>query len=262
MLENLNLPDTIERKEDGSGLNFYDRELNASVTPYNNGTIGDVNIVILKSGLVITNNTSPYLVIKVVSVSGNQPYSLEAVNAIYRHTMRSGNYTKLDQLNASWSSGQIWAGQAVTKVIPISKTYYYTTQSAGYAMWKNNNGTFTTAGNNWEEYDILLNKLGQPYPAWKNIDVHGFLNASMPDSTSWSTTDPAVNAALRQTFNSTIRDKYKTYYDQNYGYVNWSQPIEIHHIRPLQFGGDNSYNNLIPLWADVHTKFTFWFTYY
>lgn len=123
-------------------------------------------------------------------------------------------------------------------------------------------GQLGTAGNNYWEVDILLNRLGQRYPSWKNVDVHGYLNATMPSSTEWPTYSSSYTAPLRETFNNSVRTAYRNYYDSNYGYVNWTQPIEIHHIRPLEYGGNNDFSNLIPLWADHHLKFSFWFSYY
>lgn len=250
-----------ESSENPQVKNFYDRGLtNESQKAIGTGT----DYVELKSGLVVTETTSPYLVIKINSIIGTPPTSIEAVNALYRGTERFASLGLFTQLNAVWSAGQIWVGQAVTKPITVNKTYFYSTYNSTFGIWVVNpqTGQLGTAGDSYWEVDILLNRLGQRYPSWKNVDVHGYLNSTMPSSTEWPTYSSSYTAPLRETFNNSVRTAYRNYYDSNYGYVNWTQPIEIHHIRPLEYGGNNDFSNLIPLWADHHLKFSFWFSYY
>lgn len=242
---------------------FFDRD-EPGLTPISPQALtpDGISVVLVRSGLVVNNTQNPYLVIKIVGLTGTPPQSMEVVNALYRYRDLSGNYPKITTLTTNWNAGQVWVGNSVTQNIANTLTYYYATYSSMYGIWADPNGGLTTAGDTMSESEILLNSLGQQYPSWKNVDVHGFLNSTMPSTAQWATVPSSVTSALRNTFNNSVRANYKTYYDQNYGYVNWVPTIEIHHIRPLQFGGGNDYANLIPLHADIHAKFSFWFQYY
>lgn len=89
----------------------------------------------LKSGLVVTETTSPYLVIKINNIIGTPPTSIEAVSALYRGTERFASLGLFTQLNVAWSAGQIWVGQAVTKPITVNKTYFYSTYNSAFGIW-------------------------------------------------------------------------------------------------------------------------------
>lgn len=39
-------------------------------------------------------------------------------------------------------------------------------------------------------------------------------------------------------------------------------PIQIHHIKPLKYGGKSVNSNLIPLPKATHTQFTTWWAQY
>jgi len=273
--EFLSSPETLIRNEistnEGNSSSYYERETSdlpdLIVTPFATTpptfpvSPNATNIIYVRMGIVVNDTQTPYLITKIVGIQGIPPISLESSVYLYRNTARYGAYSLVTSMSTIWSAGQIWVGNSNVKPFTVTSTAYYESYNAGFGIWSTD-GVLSTAGNNWWEYDILLNKIGREYPAWQYIDVHGYLNATMPESTTWAPVSSSVNQVLRDTFNASVKSKYRTFYDQNYGYVDWSQPIEIHHIRPLQFGGTNDFTNLIPLWTDSHAKFTNWFYYY
>ncbi|GMK40428.1 hypothetical protein PCCS19_34840 [Paenibacillus sp. CCS19] len=233
---------------------------------FNSATVigSSYSYVELTSGLKITGNQSPYILQKITQIIGARPKTVESTTQIFRSTTRYGTYQEFDMLNAKFTDGQVWVGNAKTKVIPISKTYYYSTHNFGYAIWVKPTGEVDTW--DYEEFDqtdILLNKLGVEYPYWRGVDINGFLNSTPPDKTDFTAVSSTTNNALRTIFNNSVRDNFKTWYDKTYGYVDWvTTKGEIHHILPLQYGGTNDYSNLIPLYPDKHLQFTNWWKSY
>ncbi|MCP3772745.1 HNH endonuclease [Paenibacillus sp. MZ04-78.2] len=226
------------------------------------GKLGSgVSVAYYSADFVITGNSSPYLEVTLTGVEGNLPATVGGQLSLSRGINKIGNYTVTDVLNYTWQYP--FVGKSERKNVSVNDTSFYWYQSSNFAIWRNPDGStagYATDGNQTTE--ILLNKLGVLYPFWYGIDVNGFLNSFPPDTTTYSRVSPSTVDALRKAFENSVRDKYKTYYDKKYGYVNWQPGIEIHHIRPLNFGGDNSFENLIPLYADKHYQFSNWWNYY
>lgn len=59
-----------------------------------------------------------------------------------------------------------------------------------------------------------------------------------------------------------LADTYYTTYTQMTGKTLDRSLYDIHHIQPLSYGGDNSYNNLIHLPKSLHSQVTGWFNGY
>ncbi|WP_025847577.1 HNH endonuclease [Paenibacillus ehimensis] len=226
------------------------------------GRLGSgVSIAYYSADFVITGNTSPYLEIALTGVQGNLPATVGGQLSLSRGINKIGSYTVTDVLNYNWQYP--FVGKSERKYVSANNTSFYWYQSSNFAIWRNPDGStagYATDGNQTTE--ILLNKIGVLYPFWYGVDVNGYLNAFPPDTTTYSRVSSDVVANLRKAFENSVRDNYKSYYDKNYGYVNWQPGIEIHHIRPLNFGGDNSFENLIPLYADKHYQFSNWWNYY
>lgn len=69
-------------------------------------------------------------------------------------------------------------------------------------------------------------------------------------------------AGATSTRPSNLATKYYADYKNATGKELNSKLYDVHHIRPLAYGGDNSYSNLIHLPKDLHTKVTSWFAGY
>lgn len=61
---------------------------------------------------------------------------------------------------------------------------------------------------------------------------------------------------------STLPARYYREYTQKTGITLDSSKYEVHHIRPLSYGGNNDYSNLIHLPKDIHSAVTGWFNGY
>jgi len=103
----------------------------------------------------------------------------------------------------------------------------------------------------------LLNKKAVEYPTY--TDSNSMKTISEPTTTTLD----VVSSPLAG-LTTTQRSAYKLWYEKTYcnGVVqNWSN-VEVHHIKPRQFGGTHDYSNLVPLDKTVHTKFSSWWINY
>ena len=78
-------------------------------------------------------------------------------------------------------------------------------------------------------------------------------------STTWAKISPSP-AGLTPA----KRLAYRTWYENTYnnGYLLDRTGIQIHHIRPREYGSTHAYSNLIPLTQPSHALFNTWFVQY
>jgi hypothetical protein len=96
----------------------------------------------------------------------------------------------------------------------------------------------------------VVNSKGVPYP---DVEVPGYGKIPFPEGPY----TPNNAATLRTPFNQSVRAEFKNWWLEQ-GRPLPNGPIEIHHIQPLQYGGNNSFLNLVPLSPQVHREFTTW----
>ena len=184
-------------------------------------------------------------------------------------------------LNPSWQTEELdgglpipW-GQAFNASMTITESNWYMLEleakiksKAGTKKWERDRGNF------------LLNKVGKLYPYY--VDPNSGLSMHFPTRTDWPEFDNPNGCGLT----NTERTSYRTWYDNKFGAIQWTHKdpngativdYEIHHIRPCEYGGDNSYtdsnyispstgwpdNNLIPLPTGYHrgTVSPWWVNY-
>jgi hypothetical protein len=100
--------------------------------------------------------------------------------------------------------------------------------------------------------DPPLNDRGDPYP--QVTDPRTGEPIPFPDDPQWTPKDQ------RNPRPSTYRDDYMEEWAER-GYPEpdggWDDK-KIHHIEPLEYGGDNSFENGVPLTQQEHDRFTRW----
>jgi hypothetical protein len=72
-------------------------------------------------------------------------------------------------------------------------------------------------------------------------------------------TPKATKDALRDAFDSNVSKEFKAHWKKmNLGKI-WKDDWMVHHIKPLKFGGDNEFNNLVPVTKAEHYQLnSFW----
>lgn len=101
-------------------------------------------------------------------------------------------------------------------------------------------------------YSGLLNKQGVKYPSHKEI-----YTGRIPEkpSTSLKKNQKPRDPSFRSNYISWFEKKYPK------ANVNWGN-YEIHHIRPLLYGGSNDVSNGIALTKSQHNDYTSWWKNY
>jgi RHS repeat-associated protein len=94
-----------------------------------------------------------------------------------------------------------------------------------------------------------INSAGVAYPKLK---VPGYGEIPFPEPPYGPN-----NTGLRNSFTTTYKNNFKTWWITQ-GRPWPSGKINIHHIKPLQFGGTNAFENLVPLSIPDHFLYTSW----
>lgn len=100
-----------------------------------------------------------------------------------------------------------------------------------------------------------VNSKGVPYP---KVKVEGYGEVPFPDGPY----TPNNSKNLRSDFTDAYKKDFKTWWiDQGRPWPEGN--VNIHHIKPLSKGGDNSFDNLLPLiQPEQHQPFTNWWRSY
>ena len=100
------------------------------------------------------------------------------------------------------------------------------------------------------------NKRGELYP---EQEVEGYGKVPFPEG-EISVTDPNL---LRAQYTDSLRQRFRQWWYNKYGWFPTPGEYQIHHIKPLSRGGTNDFENLVPLRIGAeHQQFTNWWRYY
>lgn len=167
---------------------------------------------------------------------GNTPTSLTTNNDLKKTTNNVGTI-----------------GNPTSVSSPVTKTQFWKAHVEGYMTLYGERKNV-----NYDTYIFLHNKLGNRYPSY--TDSRSKKSVTVPESAVW----PVVAAANRDSWTTSQRTQYRTWYEKTYNNGNsmdWTD-IQIHHIKPLKYGGKSVNSNLIPLPKATHTQFTTWWAQY
>ncbi len=131
-----------------------------------------------------------------------------------------------------------------------ARTGYLTVYGAYGALAPDGNPNYYTIGAS----TILTNKLNQYFPNY--IDPVSGKQAVSGVRTDWAKTGSRPwngRAAYIKDFESEYGQQSQTSY--------WNL-VQIHHIRPRNFGGDDSFDNLMPVETSSHKLISKWFVNY
>lgn len=196
-----------------------------------------------------TNNARYHhsVVVNGVYGVGTRPNNYTIIANIKRATSRNGTYYSVANQTKT-----VALKEKVTITAAINTSYFWVSDSIAYANYPN----ISYAAEAKNEGPWLLNKKGVKYPEY--TDPKSGKVMIEPASTAWTASS---NSSCALT--TTDRTAYRTWYDNNYGALNWTNNYEIHHIRPCKWGGNKDYSNLIPLPYSFHRSVVSpWWTAY
>lgn len=169
-----------------------------------------------------------------------EPYQNEMEAVMDTSPADSGQVTHYDTYTSNSEYGVDY-----TWTVPAKTGYYYVAYTiTDYDNATSGSGVTTTA---------LSNRTGH---AW---------NFNFSDSVSGKSLPmPPANYAKGATTTrpSNLADTYYNTYTANTGVTLNRSLYDVHHIRPLAYGGSNAYSNLIHLPKATHTQVTSWWAGY
>lgn len=186
----------------------------------------------------------------VSKITGNSPSQVSIAFQLYRASTRSGSM----RLEASSFKSLLFPsmGSSTSDYINLSRTGYYKvrfTYSMAYTTGERPTSATTETG------VTLLNRMAREFPGGYTDPISG--SSIGEPNADWTKTSSPVS------WTKTDRNNFRNWYISTYNQpnYNWTN-VEIHHIQPREYGGTNSYSNLIPLPKGVHTLYTSWFAGY
>lgn len=186
-----------------------------------------------------------------LSVKGNSAGKITGTATM----VGSDTNTKLDILLQSKETGGSWTTRAKTEDRTFTKN-----KSISVSCTTNNTkffrvkitGKFLGQAANEATNSVLFNKKAVRYPNVK--EVYSGKKCKVP----------ASNLKVdKKTRDGQFRNKYIAYFKEKYpkANINWSK-YQIHHMRPINYGGSNAMSNGIALTEKQHGKFNTWWMNY
>jgi len=187
-------------------------------------------------------------------IIGEQPTIIVYGHSLYAGTSRYGSYSQKDIKEGEWAGTQIYVGQSSSKVYQVENTNYWVISANASSAYLG--GDIQTASGQTNPF--LTNKKASPYPSIQ--DYHSGIIMTEPSSTTWV----PVPEDQRVPWDNKIRGQYITEYINTYGDPGWNwADYDIHHIKPREYGGNNTFSNLMPLIRSTHQQIVnpWWINY-
>jgi hypothetical protein len=225
----------IDQTESSTAL-FFDKLFGVQKAHASNKGLGVFTVV--HSSFVGNPNTKKadfVQAVKVTKESGNlrpKHYTVTFNNRI--KTSKTGNWT-----NNKKTYSSVKKNREVTNISRVSSTRFR--QATVNVKGHYKGGETKTVSKSNTTY--LYNKKGVRYPSYKDPISKKVM--TIPSSAVWPEV-PKPDRTKRQG-----RSKYTKWYDSTYKPLIWRE-YEVHHIKPLAYGGSNDKRNLIPLKRSYH----------
>jgi len=173
---------------------------------------------------------------------------------LYNGKASFGSFSQVTGYDIEWTGAEIYVGQSHSKEYEVSETNYWMTSSTTVAGWIGS-GTKTSSS---EYGPFLTNKNAEIYPVIQN--EHSGESMPLPDRADYTFLDPGD----RTPRDPDLRNQYIRQYIDTYGDPQWNWSLlDVHHVRPLSYGGGNNFENLFAMPREMHQQIvTPWWTNY
>ncbi|MEK3741898.1 HNH endonuclease signature motif containing protein [Brevibacillus sp. FSL K6-0770] len=187
------------------------------------------------------------VITEITDIDGIPPAIVTGTAKLEYADKRTKSFRTEDSSKFTFTAGKnLYEGSKIySDPVSVDTTHFWRVVGASVGTWSD--------GVTKSYYDVsqaaLLNKKAIVYPAYEDEDSD--LVMFEPDRADL----PWVPANQREPRDPDVRDNFVDWYENEYGRpsFSWSN-VDIHHIIPLAYGGDNGYDNLIPLPKNFHRK--------
>lgn len=184
---------------------------------------------------------------QITDIIGKKPVFVKYSMSLYNSTNHYGKHGRVSKRSGEWKGIAIRKGKKVSKAYKVTSTKFWMLSATATSAWSAKQ--IITRKDRTKSY--LANKKVVLYPTVKNPDNKTTM--PIPATTTYKWLPP--NQRVKRTAED-YRDKYIKWYTKKYGApkkFKWKD-MHIHHLRPLNYGGNHSISNLYAVHKDVHTK--------
>ncbi|MGQ8874545.1 HNH endonuclease signature motif containing protein [Paenibacillus sp. TSA_86.1] len=226
------------------GKGIENIETARSMARMKGGQSGTVLVNLIQ--IPIEGNSQVEVRSKIIAITGKKPNKIIFDFNLFRGNSRgSGTFSKGVTIQLKGLLG-VKVGKEVSYTFKISKTGFYFTELK-LNVYDFFGRKYNKLSNVAQTRQTLLNIKAMIYPYYKDPVSQKVMTE--PSTTTWAKT-PSIEWDS-STDRANYIKKYSELYPRN-GY-NWSgAEINIHHIRPREFGGTNEFSNLIPIPTNFH----------
>lgn len=236
--------------QQGNSISLQKENTNDNVQPSitKSATQNVLGILYLTTYNEYTNTVD--LSITITDIIGQVPIIVLGDLSLYAGKVYDGKYYRKDELEVDWTGGEIYAGHTATKSYKVTSTNWWVSANTTTVGWVGSPPQ-TDKG---QLDPTLVNKKAVMYPLIYNADSKQYL-------------PPPARADLprgqKHKRDSTYRKRYIDNYEKTYGKPPWDwNDMQVHHIIPLAWGGNNELYNLYGLPTEIHKKVTNWWRSY
>lgn len=185
------------------------------------------------------------------SITGPAPAAISVQLQFYSEPSLSGPITT-NTASPIVKEGNITTGLLGSAVFPAATTFFAVGGAWGMVGYNGNSATYPISLSSI----YLQNKIGQNFLEY--VDPVSKKDAETPINTTWSRlpSSPVWTTMDRYYY---IKEFSERYGNQSKEY--WAEN-QVHHIRPRIYGGNNDFDNLMPVPIEAHKLITKWFINY
>lgn len=163
--------------------------------------------------------------------------------------------TKANTKNGTYTTAVAKTAAQDVNYLTNYSVEYTGTNHYKFTVYLTANNSNTIVSNPTHTFYSCRNRTGKVWDYY-HTDPNSGVTISEPQ-TNW-----AVNQQSRPSnLNTTYQNTYNATYGTNI-VVGSAVEIEVHHVRPLKYGGSNSMSNLVHIDKSFHSKITGWFAGY
>jgi len=234
---------------DGIGVNSNNLEqqvhrtnINTEVTPDAAAPVSYVEM----AGETIYNSINNTITLKhtIKKIIGKKPSVILTGSDLFSSNTLEGSYAKVIGFDVEWTGTQIYVGKTYSKIFTVSSTKFWITKGTTSTGWT---GSYPKTEKS-QTYPVLSNKKAVIYP--KIYNAHSEQYLPMPNKANLAIV-PIEKRVDRNAL--PYRSNYIIYYKKIFGDPKWNwADYDVHHVVPLEYGGNHNMSNLFALKRSIH----------
>ncbi|KIO66204.1 HNH endonuclease signature motif containing protein [Caldifermentibacillus hisashii] len=201
------------------------------------------------------SNRTITLSLTISDMIGEPPVIVVAGSNLYNSKEPYGAFYQVFDTYVEWTGLEIFVGQTYSKSYTVSETNYWMVSTTAVSGWLGS----VPKSHTLRDGPFLTNSIAAPYPIILNKHNGKYMPHPARADYAWLPPEDRVPRDAEP-----YRANYIKQYIDTYGDPKWDWSLlDIHHVRPLEYGGNHDFNNLFALPREMHQReVTPWWTNY